>query len=191
MEEEQIELGEQFWKKVKGEQLGSFLKRIAGSKGLASDDLTFVCIGTDRSTGDSLGPLVGSQLVELGYAHVIGTLEAPCDATNLAVRLQEIPPNTVVIAIDACLGQKLSVGMYQLSNQPLAPGKSVGKVLPPIGDYTIAAIVNGDGPRQYNILQTTSLYHVLRMAKEVTEAISYGFPLSNNSREKKSGVISE
>ncbi|WP_326115161.1 DUF1256 domain-containing protein [Paenibacillus alginolyticus] len=83
----------------------------------------------------------------------------------------------MVIAIDACLGQKLSVGMYQVSNQPLAPGKSVGKVLPGVGDYTIAAIVNADGPRQYSVLQTTSLYSVLKMADEVTKAIEHAFPI--------------
>ncbi|CAN7225736.1 spore protease YyaC [Paenibacillus sp. LjRoot153] len=177
MEKEPMELQEQFWKKVDGEQLGQVLQKIALSEGLEPSRLAFVCIGTDRSTGDSLGPLVGSKLAELGYPHVIGTLAAPCDATNLAMRLEEIPPNVVVIAIDACLGRKLSVGLYQLSNQPLAPGKSVGKDLPPIGDYTIAAIVNVDGPRQYNVLQTTSLYHVIRMAEEVTRAIVYAIPL--------------
>ncbi|WP_157276921.1 spore protease YyaC [Paenibacillus sp. Soil766] len=177
MEIEQMELEEQFWKKVDGEQLGQILQKIALSKELKPSQLAFVCIGTDRSTGDSLGPLVGSKLAELGYPHVIGTLAEPCDATNLAMRMQEIPPNVVVIAIDACLGRKLSVGLYQLSNQPLAPGQSVGKDLPPIGDYTIAAIVNVDGPRQYNVLQTTSLYRVMQMAEEVIRAIVYAIPL--------------
>ncbi|WNR45176.1 spore protease YyaC [Paenibacillus roseipurpureus] len=177
MGEDQIELQEQFWKKVNGEELSDLLKGIAESRSLHARTLAFVCIGTDRSSGDALGPLVGSKLAELGYAHVIGTLAAPCDASNLAERLAEIPPNAVVIAIDACLGQKLSVGKYQLSNQPLAPGKSVGKVLPPIGDYTIAAIVNMDGPRQYQVLQTTSLYQVMRMAEEVTKAIVHAFPI--------------
>jgi putative sporulation protein YyaC len=177
MEKEPLRLQEQFWKKVDGDQLGQLLQNIALSKGLEPSQVAFVCIGTDRSTGDSLGPLVGSRLAELGYPYVIGTLAAPCDATNLAMRLQEIPPNVVIIAIDACLGRKLSVGLYQLSNQPLAPGKSVGKILPPIGDYTIAAIVNVDGPRQYNVLQTTSLYRVMQMAEEVIRAIVYAIPL--------------
>src|SRR5262249_40400733 len=97
----------------------------------------------------------------------------------------EIPSDRMVIAIDACLGQKLSIGMYQVSNQPLAPGKSVGKVLPRVGDYTIAAIVNADGPRQYNVLQTTSLYRVLKMVDEVAQAIRYAFPIED--RLAKSG----
>ncbi|MBA2942038.1 spore protease YyaC [Paenibacillus sp. CGMCC 1.16610] len=175
---ETLDRREQFWKKMNGEQLATFLATIEKSSEMEPSALFFVCIGTDRSSGDALGPLVGSKLVQSGYPHVIGTLEAPCDASNIAERLQEIPQGHVVIAIDACLGQKLSVGMYQVSNQPLAPGKSVGKDLPQVGDYTIAAIVNVDGPRQYNILQTTSLYRVMNMADEVVEAIRHAFPLA-------------
>ncbi|TXK81035.1 spore protease YyaC [Paenibacillus sp. N3.4] len=160
-----------------GVQLSLFLEAIGQELVLKPHELAFVCIGTDRSTGDALGPLVGSRLEELGYPHVIGTLESPCDASNLAGRLQEVPDDCLVIAIDACLGQKLSVGQYQVSNQPLAPGKSVGKALPLIGDYTIAAIVNADGPKPYSVLQTTSLHHVLKMAKEITKAINYAFPM--------------
>ena len=45
----------------------------------------FLCIGTDRSTGDSLGPLVGHKLrkYRLKKAAVIGTLDKPVHAMNL------------------------------------------------------------------------------------------------------------
>ena len=38
----------------------------------------FLCIGTDRSTGDSLGPLIGYKLKErrMRNAKVVGTLES-------------------------------------------------------------------------------------------------------------------
>ncbi|NEW09231.1 spore protease YyaC [Paenibacillus sp. SYP-B3998] len=162
---------------MNGEQLPLFLKEMSQASFRETEAIAFVCIGTDRSTGDALGPLVGSALKEAGYPFVIGTLEAPCDASNMVVRLSEIPQGSVVIAIDACLGQKQSVGLYQISNQPLLPGKSVGKRLPPVGDYTIAAMVNADGPKQYAILQTTSLHRVLAMAREVTDAIKHAFPI--------------
>lgn len=168
---------QQYWKKLKGEQLANFLGDILDGKGIYSGNVAFVCIGTDRSSGDALGPLVGTYLQEAGYPKVIGTLEYPCDACNLIERLQEIEPDDIVIAVDACLGQQLSVGLYQVSNGPLLPGKSVGKVLPQVGDYTIAAIVNADGPKQYAILQTTSLYKVMSMAREITEAIQRTIPL--------------
>ena len=48
--------------------------------------IVFVCIGTDRSTGDSLGPLIGTLLVEKNIHpfHVYGSLENPIHALNLA-----------------------------------------------------------------------------------------------------------
>lgn len=44
-----------------------------------------LCIGTDRSTGDSLGPLIGYQLRQRGlkHIHVVGTLNKPVHAMNL------------------------------------------------------------------------------------------------------------
>ena len=45
------------------------------------------CIGTDRSTGDSLGPLIGHKLRDLGQKNervqVVGTLDCPVHAMNL------------------------------------------------------------------------------------------------------------
>ena len=48
------------------------------------DGVVFLCIGTDRSTGDSLGPLIGYKLKEqkIRRVEIVGTLERPvhCDA---------------------------------------------------------------------------------------------------------------
>jgi putative sporulation protein YyaC len=166
---------ERFWKKVKGERLADFFRDLL-REGVRAEDIFFVCIGTDRSSGDALGPLVGTLLQESGFSRVIGTLESPCDAMNLSDRLKEVPRGAKVVAIDACLGQAASVGLYQISNQPICPGKSVGKNLPVVGDYAVAAIVNTDGPRQYAILQSTSLYRVMQMAREIVSAIQEVFP---------------
>ena len=45
-------------------------------------EILFLCIGTDRSTGDSLGPLVGHSLSRftLPHARVYGTLDRPVHA---------------------------------------------------------------------------------------------------------------
>ena len=57
--------------------------------------IVIVCIGTDRSTGDSLGPLVGTLLSEKtenssSSFHVYGTLDDPIHAMNLQEKLNEI-----------------------------------------------------------------------------------------------------
>ena len=49
-------------------------------------ELIFLCIGSDRVTGDCLGPYVGYQLFEHLDAHgiyIYGTLKEPVHALNL------------------------------------------------------------------------------------------------------------
>ena len=42
------------------------------------EDLVLLCIGTDKITGDCLGPLVGSKLMQQNFPHPLyGTLEKP------------------------------------------------------------------------------------------------------------------
>src|SRR5690606_10813069 len=81
------------------------------------DQLSVVCIGTDRSTGDSLGPLVGSQLSRhpLPGVRVWGTLDDPVHAANLRDVLARMQPElaqarAAVLAVDPCLGPRDGVG---------------------------------------------------------------------------------
>jgi len=161
-------------KKVKSDGLAVFFKEVRCRIPEPVKPVA-VCIGTDRSTGDSLGPLVGTFLLEAGYPAVIGSLEAPCDAGNLTQRLAGLEPGIPIVAIDACLGQPYSVGMFQVSCGPLLPGKSLGKPLPPVGDFSVAAIVNVSGPNPFAILQSTSLHRVIAMAKAITEVFLQAF----------------
>ncbi|MGB8956432.1 MAG: spore protease YyaC [Tumebacillaceae bacterium] len=140
--------------------------------------LVIVCIGTDRSTGDALGPLVGSKLsarlMEEPHVSVYGTLEAPVHAVNLKETIQEIESkydNPFVIAIDACLGQLSSVGLVTLANGPLKPGAGVNKVLPEVGEFHITGIVNVGGFMEYFVLQNTRLSVVMRMADCIADSL--------------------
>ncbi|WP_051318518.1 spore protease YyaC [Cohnella thermotolerans] len=138
--------------------------------------LIFLCIGTDRSTGDSLGPWVGTMLERSGLPRVVGTLESPCDADRLADVLAALPPDAPVVAIDACLGRPESIGRYAVSEGPIRPARSVGKSFPPVGTYSVAAVVNAAGPKPYWTLQTTSLHRVLLMAEAIAEAVAAQWP---------------
>nr|WP_235561032.1 spore protease YyaC [Bacillus sp. FJAT-28004] len=147
-----------------------FFRTIA-NKYMKRSGIVFVCIGSDRSTGDSLGPLVGTMLKERGWPNVIGTLDNPCDAHAVLQAAQSLHEDAIVIAIDACLGKPSSIGRFILNEGPLEPGKAIGRRLPAIGQYSIAGVVNANGPKAYWMLQTTSLYQVMRMANEVACAI--------------------
>jgi putative sporulation protein YyaC len=135
------------------------------------EDIYFVCIGTDRSTGDSLGPLVGTKLTEIGFPNVIGTLEDTCNAVNLVEWVRSIPNDKVVIAVDSALGDQRSVGQVRVRNRPLTPGAGVGKNLGKVGDYGISGVVNVAGFMEYYVLQNTRLSIVMRMANEIVEGI--------------------
>ncbi len=154
---------------VQGEELDLFFHNIYQVH--SPDEITFVCIGTDRSTGDALGPLTGSLLEGKGVGHVIGTMPYPCDADTLQQKLACIPPHQVIIAIDACLGPKAAIGHFYLFNQALNPAESVGGNLPSVGHYSVAAVVNANGPRPYTVLQMTSLHQVMNMSHMIAEAV--------------------
>ncbi|WP_042354576.1 spore protease YyaC [Bacillus rubiinfantis] len=143
---------------------------------IVSRPIVFVCIGTDRSTGDSLGPLIGTLLTEkrLQSFHVYGTLEEPIHAVNLTERLKEIQEthtNPFVIGIDACLGRIKNVGVIQIGHGPVKPGAGVNKELPAVGDIHITGIVNISGFMEFFVLQNTRLHLVMKMAKTIADGI--------------------
>lgn len=146
------------------------------------DSIVLVCIGTDRSTGDSLGPLTGTKLQEadIKNIHVYGTLESPVHATNLQERLAEIQrrhARPLIIAIDACLGKVDSIGNILIGMGPLKPGAGVNKDLPPVGDLHVTGIVNVGGFMDYFVLQNTRLYLIMRLASAIADGLAQG--LSN------------
>lgn len=138
--------------------------------------ILLLCIGTDRSTGDALGPLIGTQLARqaLPYLHIWGTLDDPVHATNLEeslFRIKNSYVNPYIIAIDACLGRLDSVGFITLSEGPLKPGAGVHKQLPEVGDAHLTGIVNVGGFMEYMVLQNTRLHLVMKMAKIIAQVI--------------------
>ncbi|WP_017725812.1 spore protease YyaC [Halalkalibacterium ligniniphilum] len=139
-------------------------------------ELVVICIGTDRSTGDALGPLVGSKLEEasLGRFHVYGTLSNPIHAVNLEERFSAILQTyrrPYVLAIDACLGRLNSVGKVVLADGPVQPGAAVNKKLPPVGDIHMTGIVNIAGMMEYFMLQNTRLHTVMQLAEIIAGSI--------------------
>lgn len=138
-----------------------------------------VCIGTDRNTGDSLGPFVGDFLTEkhLPHTYVYGTIHSPVTALNLENVVSEINikhPTAFVIGIDAGLGKEESVGKSFVRNYPVRPGSAVGKKLPEVGQLSIVGIVNEHyETAEHNTLSlgNTRLRVVLKMAREITDTL--------------------
>lgn len=154
--------------------LGLFLSHLYNG----ASPLVILCIGTDRSTGDSLGPLVGTKLhtYNIENAKVYGTLDEPVHAVNLNETIEFINKehqHPFILAIDACLGRSESVGYISIKEGPLQPGTGVNKDLPAVGNLQIIGIVNVGGFMEYMVLQNTRLSLVMRMANIISESIYY------------------
>ncbi|MEW6243805.1 MAG: spore protease YyaC [Bacillota bacterium] len=142
-----------------------------------------LCIGSDRSTGDSLGPLVGSNMSKRPIAglYVLGTLDNPVHAGNLCEaleRLNSTRPDSLVIAVDASLGKLEQVGTVSLGRGALKPGAGVNKELPLVGHMFLTGTVNVGGFMEYMVLQNTRLSTVMKMAEAISAALYLGLTRS-------------
>lgn len=138
------------------------------------DEICVACIGTDRATGDCLGPLVGHKLSRGKGYKVVGTLQEPLTASKVNDFAKSISDNTLVIAVDASLGEVERVNHVAVEKGAICPGSGIGKELLPIGDIAITGIVNIGGLMEIRMLQSTRLSRVMQMA----DIISYGLKKS-------------
>ena len=136
--------------------------------------IAFICIGSDRCTGDCFGPLVGYNLSKctLYDFDVYGTINTPVHAKNLVETINKIDSKTtLIIALDSSLGCYNHVGFISMGYGGIKPGSGVGKDLPCIGDIFISGIVNISGFMPTLLLQNTSLGLVFGMAEVTSNAI--------------------
>ena len=139
-------------------------------------EIVFLCIGSDRIIGDCLGPFVGQLLASCKASgiFVYGTLQNPVHALNLEETSRYIHlhhPGSLVIAIDASLGQKKHLGYVTIDNGSLYPGAAVHKELPPVGDIHITGIVNISGALAQLTLQTTRISTVISLADTIARGL--------------------
>ncbi len=152
----------------------------------------FLCIGSDRATGDSLGPLVGQilskALQSTKKAIVYGTLHQTVHAGNLVQTLADIYnrfDNPYIIAIDASLGVPKHIGYVTLGDGSLHPGIGVNHPLPETGDIHITGIVNHSTHNNHFTLQTTKLYTVMQLAVFISDGILSALHVSPSFQRPK------
>ncbi|MDO5381946.1 MAG: spore protease YyaC [Eubacteriales bacterium] len=169
-------------------QLGCKITEIMRDNKKSHQELIILCIGSDRSTGDSLGPIIGYKLKKTsmsGY-YVYGDLEHPVHAGNLSAYIAHIKKsfyNPYIIAIDASLGRKDHVGLITLGTGPVRPGMGVKKKLPEVGDLHITGIVNTSTNTNHLVLQTTRLSTIMQLADTIFLALNHTLILEYDSND--------
>ena len=134
-----------------------------------------ICVGTDITIGDSLGPMIGTMLSEVKLdAFVYGKLNETVtakDILNVKNFILKTHPRSEVLVIDAAIGNKSDVGFIKLSSSPIKPGLGVNKNLPELGSINILGIVSERSSANYSFLNLTRLSPVYSMAQTIAVGI--------------------
>ncbi len=146
-----------------------------------------LCIGSDLSVGDSLGPVTGTKLKERLAnlnCYVYGTLSKPITAHEVRYMndfLRATHPDSTIIAIDAAVGVSGDIGLIKISKRGLNPGSGANKKLSKVGDISIMGIVAEKSVFNYSLFSATRLNIVYKMADIICEGIcSYIFESLQN-----------
>lgn len=134
------------------------------------------CVGTPKICGDSLGPKVGDRL-KRAYdvpAYVYGTTESPVTGLNFRSYLEHVRvfhPNSMIIAVDACLGSKEEVGKVKYSLKGLNAGTALKKELGRVGDVAFLGIVGESGKDNFRALSGADGKRVEELAEKIAAKI--------------------
>lgn len=137
-----------------------------------------LCVGSDLSVGDSLGPVTGTKLKEKLKGlnlYIYGTLSKPITAHEVKYMnefLRQTHPNSPIIAIDAAVGAAGDVGLIKIAKRGLKPGSGANKKLARVGDVSIMGIVAEKTMFNYSLFSATRLNVVFRMAEIIADGVS-------------------
>ncbi len=156
-----------------------------------------ICIGTDASIGDSLGPIVGSRLIKnTKNLFVYGTLNAPMTAREISSIknfVKEVHPLAKTLVIDAAVGNEEDVGVMKVIDEGIMPGLGADKNLPMLGDVSIMGIVAKKSKNNNAFINLTRLSFVYKMAEIIADGILEYVEnsLQKPAYEQVSGVLSK
>ena len=115
-------------------------------------NLIFLCIGTDRVIGDSLGPIVGYKLKkyfgDIKNVQIIGDLENNICSTNIEKTVEKIckdNSNPFIISIDSALSRDdTNIGKILVGKGGITIGNGMGKNKYIVGDMFIKGVIAVD-----------------------------------------------
>ena len=145
----------------------------------ASDNATVIlCIGSDLSVGDSLGPVTGTKLKEKLSnlnCYVYGTLSKPITAHEIKYMnefLRCTHPASPVIAVDAAVGLAGDIGLIKVARRGIKPGSGANKKLSKVGDVSVMGIIAERSVFNYSLFSSTRLNVVYTMSEIISDGIA-------------------
>lgn len=137
-----------------------------------------LCIGSDLSIGDSLGPVTGTKIKEKLSGlncYVYGTLSKPITAHEVKYMndfLKSTHPDSPVIAVDAAVGLAGDIGLIKVAKKSMKPGSGANKKLSKVGDISIMGIVAEKSMFNYSLFSSTRLNIIYKMSDIIAEGVA-------------------
>lgn len=137
-----------------------------------------LCIGSDLSVGDSLGPVTGTKLKQqlAGLnCYVYGTLSKPITAHEVKYMndfLRLTHPASPIIAIDAAVGNAGDIGLIRVAGRGLRPGSGANKRLAKVGDVSVMGIIAEQSVFNYSLFSATRLNVVYKMSEIIADGVT-------------------
>lgn len=177
--------------------ISTIAKAIVSSvKREADQKIPILCIGTDKSSGDSFGPFVGTFINQkrLTNFEAYGNLEHPVHNRNIVEYIEKLQKKyKFIIAIDCAMGKSESIGKIQVNQGPIRPGSGIGLNLPSVGEISISGVVGiwgVDREMTLSLLNSVRLNLVIRMANVTARAFARAdhYLLLRNATHSKSNT---
>ena len=136
-----------------------------------------VCIGSVGVVGDALGPLVGDLLRDKYQvpAYVYGGVKRPVNGVNYReyrAHLEKMHPKSLIIAVDACVGEAKDVGKIKYTVEGLKAGEALNKDLGVIGDIGVMGVVAPRSENNLRSLMSTPYSLVEKMSEKIAYKIN-------------------
>ena len=147
--------------------------------------IVFLCIGTDRITGDSFGPLVGYNLknyyLNNKIIKIVGDLESTVQSNNIEERYKQIIDTyrkPFIISVDSALSSQDNIGKIIVEEGGIELGSGLKRNKMIIGDMSIKGIVarnTNNAKCNFAMLQNTHLCLIINMVEIVASGICNTF----------------
>lgn len=143
-------------------------------------NLIFICVGSNKIIGDSLGPMVGNKLkTKLNTkVNVWGTLENPVNYMNIEKAWKNIKDkykNPCIISIDSAMGKNADVGKILVNWGGIFLGEAIKNGIYCNSHINIKGIVAKSSKSiliNLQELNSINLWQIEKLANIVSEGIS-------------------
>lgn len=168
-------------------EFSNILKRNKQNK-----NIIFLCIGTNKVIGDSIGPIVGTNLkndlknnlkfkgdfnIENTSIKIIGDMSNNISYNNIEDNIKNIKNSSednFIIVIDSALSSENNIGKIFVHNRGLKYAESLKRKNEIIGDMSIKAVVGKNTQnrfKNFKILKNISSQRVITMSNIVSKGI--------------------